>query len=244
MAKGYLYDDQMALFGARQVVGFGSEAFHVRQIHRDLANEIIIRNHYSGRVYNGTTIHLGLVIGGELRGVLQFGYAMNPASQDSVVAGTKLDEYLELNRMWLDDAAPKNSESQALPYAIRFIRRTWPRIKWIQSFADERCGLFGTVYQAANFHYCGEHVTRFYELDGESYHPSLLHRGAGAGPRGEYLRRNIARATARDLRQFRYIFFLKAGVEKGLRHKIQPYPKPDYAVGRLDEPGPPGAREA
>jgi hypothetical protein len=64
---------------------------------------------------------------------------MNPASQKSVVSDTEIDEYLELNRMRLDDKAPKNSESKAVGYSIKYIKRKYPKIKWIQSFADERC---------------------------------------------------------------------------------------------------------
>jgi hypothetical protein len=64
---------------------------------------------------------------------------MNPASQASVVKDTEIDEYLELNRMWLSDEAPKNSESKAISYSIKYIKRKYPKIKWIQSFADERC---------------------------------------------------------------------------------------------------------
>lgn len=37
---------------------------------------------------------------------------MNPASPDSLVAGTLMHEYRELNRMWLDDRAPCNGESK------------------------------------------------------------------------------------------------------------------------------------
>lgn len=243
MAKGYLFDDQGALFGARQAIGFGDDDFHVREIPRDLAVELILAKHYSRRIYNCSWIHLGVIVAGELLGVLQYGPAMNPASGDSVVAGTSTEEYLELNRMWLDDRAPRNSESRALSCSIKFIRRRYPRIKWIQSFADERCGLFGTVYQAANFDYCGEHVSRFYELDGEWYHKNQLSVAANPGPRGEKLRRNLARVTHHDLRQFRYIYFLKRGIRSKLRHRIQPYPKPDYAAGRLDAPSPDGVRE-
>ena len=82
---------------------------------------------------------------------MQFGYAMTPHLMSKVVAGTGSTDYLELNRMWLDDAAPRNSESRALSYAIKYIRRACPRVRWIQSFADERCGGLGVVYQAAGF---------------------------------------------------------------------------------------------
>ena len=154
---------------------------------------------------------------------------MNPASADSVVAGTAMNEYLELNRMWLDDIAPRNSESRALAASIRLIRRVRPAVKWIQSFADERCGLFGTVYQAAGFTYHGEHRGVFWELDGEFYHNSLVTNGRTAHmPRPSFIRANLDRATRRTLRQFRYLRFLKPRFARGCRHPVRPFPKPDY----------------
>ena len=53
--------------------------------------------------------------------------------------------------MWLSDDAPRNSESRAISYAVKYIRKACPSVVWIQSFADERCGGLGVVYQAANF---------------------------------------------------------------------------------------------
>lgn len=134
---GYIFPAEPT--GSREAIGFGDASFSVRLIDRNLANDLIIANHYSRRVYRASTLHLGVFMAAELVGVLQFGFAMNPASADSVVAGTLMTEYLELNRMWLADVAPRNSESRALAYAIRLIRRVRPAVKWIQSFADERC---------------------------------------------------------------------------------------------------------
>ena len=221
-------------------VGFGNSAFAVGLLDRKIANAIIIANHYSRRFYSASTLHLGVWIQGELVGVLQYGYAMNPASAGSVVAGTLMNEYLELNRMWLSDAAPRNSESKALAYSIRFIRRARPAVKWVQSFADERCGLFGTVYQAAGFTFHGEHRGIFWELDGDFYHNSLMTNGKTAGgPRAAHLRANRERATRHELRQFRYLRFLQVRFAKACRHPVRPFPKPDYAARPEDERGSP-----
>ena len=73
----------------------------IEEIQRELAIKTIIENHYSKKVYNGTYINLGVFENNKLVGVLQYGYAMNPASCGSVVKDTSMDEYLELNRMWL-----------------------------------------------------------------------------------------------------------------------------------------------
>lgn len=228
---GYLFDQRLGI-DRREAIGFGNAAFYVRMIDRDLANNIIITNHYSRRVYRASTLHLGVFIEGHLLGVLQYGYAMNPASAGSVVTGTAMNEYLELNRMWLDDRAPRFSESQALSCSIRLIRRVRPAVKWIQSFADERCGLFGTVYQAAGFTYHGEHRGIFWELDGEFYHNSLMTNAKTAkSPRAAHLRANRDRATRHALRQFRYLRFLKPRFGKGCRYPALPFPKPDYGRG-------------
>ena len=223
--KDYIFKEQMELFGQREVIGFGEEGFYIKEIDRNLANEIIVKNHYSHKYYNATYIHLGVFIDNELIGVLQYGYAMNPASQASVVANTAIDEYLELNRMWLDDKAGKNSESKAISYSIRYIKRKFPKIKWIQSFADERCGCFGIVYQACSFGYYGEHTSTFYTLDGQVYHKSLMERNPELSKSAKYLQENKDRTTSEELRQFRYIKFIDQRCKKDCLLKEQPYLK-------------------
>ena len=223
--KDYIYKEQLELFGQREVIGFGEDSFNVREVDRNLANEIIIKNHYSHKYYNATYIHLGVFIDNELIGILQYGYAMNPASQASVVANTEIDEYLELNRMWLDDKAGKNSESKAIAYSIRYIKRKFPKIKWIQSFADERCGCFGIVYQACTFGYYGEHTSKFYTLDGQVYHKSLMERNPELSKSAKFLQENKDRTTSEELRQFRYIKFIDQRCKKDCLLKEQPYLK-------------------
>lgn len=134
-------------------------------------------------------------------------------------------KYLELNRMWLDDIAPKNSESKAISYSIKFIKRKYPDIKWIQSFADERCGKFGIVYQAANFKYYGEHTALFWTLDGVIYHNSLMTRDPKLSKSAAILQADKDRATSETLRQFRYIYFIDKRWEKKVLLKEQPYEK-------------------
>ena len=230
MSKGYILSAQDSLFGQRDVIGFGDDAFCVREIDRDRANAIIKRNHYSGKFYSATYIHLGLFIDGEIYGVLQFGYAMNPASMGGVVEGTQIDEYLELNRMWLDDFAPHCSESRALSYAVKFIRRKYPKIKWIQSFADERCGKFGAVYQASGFRYFGEHEAVFWELDGVWYHNILMTAKRGKeGAAGQMLQANKEKAQKHSLRQFRYLYFMQPRFARGVKLTEQKFPKPNAA---------------
>jgi hypothetical protein len=223
--KALIYSNQMTMFGAKEVVGYGSDDFYVRELDRNKANEIIVKNHYSKKFYNATYIHLGVYINGELLGVLQFGYAMNPASCGSVVEGTEMNQYLELNRMWLDDKAVRNSESMAISYCIKYIRNKFPRIKWIQSFADERCGGFGIVYQGANFEYYGEHTATFWTLDSEIYHNSLMTRNPKLSKSAAHLQLNRDRAESSELRQFRYIYWIDQSWKRRVLLKKHDYPK-------------------
>ena len=226
MIKKYIYSDQLSLWGERECLGFGSENFYIKEIERDLANDIIVKNHYSKKFYNATYIHLGLFENEVLKGVLQYGYAMNPASCGSVVEGTKQDEYLELNRMWLCDSIQiKYAESQAISMSVSYIKKKYPKIKWIQSFADERCGGFGIVYQACSFSYYGEHNSIFWELNGQVYHNSLMTRNPKLSKSAKLIQENKDNAISYNLRQFRYIKFLDSRWKKKCLLKEQPYPK-------------------
>lgn len=221
----YIFSSQSVLMGEKNIIGFGSDIFSVREINRSLANDIIIKNHYSHKFYNASYLHLGVFSCGEIVGVLQYGYAMNPASCASVVAMTEMDQYLELNRMWIDDKMPKNSESKAISYSIKYIKRKYRKIKWIQSFADERCGKNGIVYQACSFDYYGEHLAVFWELEGQIYHNSLMTRNPNLSKSAAYLQSNRELAIPNKLRQFRYIKFLDKKWSLRCLLKKQPYPK-------------------
>lgn len=226
--KGYIYSEQIPMFGHKDIIGYGTDGFYVKEIDRGLADETIIKNHYSNKVVvvGHHKIDLGVFINNEFLGVLQYGYAMNPASCGSVVEGTEMNQYLELNRMWLDDKAKKNSESQAISYSIKYIKGKLKKIKWIQSFADERCGGLGIVYQACSFRFYGEHLSVFWELDGEFVHNSrFTNTNKKSNSKFAYYNKNKHRAKKHTLRQFRYIKFLDKRWIKKCTKKEQPYLK-------------------
>ena len=206
--NAYILSDQISLYGEPDCIGFGNDEFYIKEIDRKIANKIIVENHYSKKFYNATYIHLGLFDKNGLIGILQYGYAMNPASQGSIVKDTSIDEYLELNRMWIKDNVGNYPESRAISYSIKYIKRKFPKIKWIQSFADERCGGFGIVYQACSFDFYGEHSSVFWTLENEIYHNSLMTRNPKLSKSAAYLQSKKDEAEKSELRQFRYIKFL------------------------------------
>lgn len=213
--------------GNSGVMGFGCADFYVGRIPWTVAREVIIAHHYSHKIVNNSYLHLGVYIDGAFEGVLSWGYALNPASAGKVVEGTVQGEYLELNRMWVSDDAPRNSESRAISFALKYVRRACPSVAWVQSFADERCAGLGVVYQACSFLYVGCHEACFYELDGQLYHQIIAtaKRGRKGRCMGVYVRENLHRATRHTWRQFRYIRFLKTDWQRRLKLPVLPYPK-------------------
>jgi hypothetical protein len=107
--------------------------------------------HYSHKVVVNSQLHLGVFLGTRLEGALQFGPSLDRRKLLPLVPGTAWNGFLELNRLAFSDNLPRNSESRALGVALRLIRKSYPQIDWIVSFADAtQCG-DGTIYRASGF---------------------------------------------------------------------------------------------
>jgi len=226
MENKYILSEQISLYGEADCIGFGNSEFYVKEIERKISVKIIKENHYSKKIVNSSFIHLGVFEKNKLKGVLQFGYLFNPTYHSKIIEFSKTEDAMELNRMWLSDEINiKYPESRAISFSIKYIKRKYPKIKWIQSFADERCGGFGIVYQACSFSYYGEHIGEFYELDGEIYHSIQTRRKDNNSKLTLYLRNNKDKLKKLSLRQFRYIKFLDQREKKKCLLTEMPYPK-------------------
>lgn len=228
MTASGLVHSQGSLFGQPRATAFLDGDLSVEVADRDAANSYIRAHHYSGTVCMNSVDHFAVGVGGRLVGFLQFGYAMNPSSGGGILPGLAKGEWCELNRMHLSDEAPRYTESRAISACIKILRHNNRRLRLIQSFADERCGGFGVVYQACSFLYLGEHTSTFWELDGTWFH------NIAATVRGDELNRrksaallqaNIARATRHEIRQFRYVKVFRPSDAKALAPRVKPYPK-------------------
>ena len=127
----------------------------VKPISSQDANKIIKKLHYSGKVVNNSQLHLGVFYNGRCGGAMQFGPSLDKRKIVGLVKGTLWNEFLELNRLAFADWLPRNGESRCIAYAMRFIKKTYPWMKWIISFADgTQCG-DGTIYRASGFFLTG-----------------------------------------------------------------------------------------
>lgn len=123
----------------------------VKPISRQDADRIVKACHYSGKVVQNSQLHFGVFLNGKCGGAMQFGPSLDKRKIQGLVSGTSWNGFIELNRMAFADWLPRNSESRAIGVALRMIRKAYPHIEWVVSFADgTQCG-DGTIYRASGF---------------------------------------------------------------------------------------------
>lgn len=128
-----------------------AKEIEVRPVAKRDADAVIKSVHYSGKVVRNSQLSLGVFLHGRIEGAMQFGPSLDKSHMLNLVRDTRWNGFLELNRMAFTDVLPRNSESRALGIAMRMIRKSYPHIEWIVSFADAcQCG-DGTIYRAAGF---------------------------------------------------------------------------------------------
>ena len=200
---------------------------YIKEVDSKLANRIICNNHYSGTVPKGVKFNLGIFIDETLYGIAQFGYGIRPKDTCKWVDGTNNDEYLELNRLWIDDELGANAESKTISLCLKWVKEKKPELKWIISFADGMMGKVGTIYQATNFTYTGFRKDGgiWMTKEGERLHSiSLWHRHKTIN-RGE-LEKIYGKPLYKVFGgQHRYFYFYDRKCIKKLIIPIQPYPK-------------------
>ena len=115
------------------------------------AIRIIKALHYSGKVVQNSQVHFGVYLDGKCGGALQFGPSLDKRKMVGLIEGTKWNEFMELNRLALADWLPRNGESRVIAITMRMLRRNYPWLRWVVSFADAcQCG-DGTIYRASGF---------------------------------------------------------------------------------------------
>jgi hypothetical protein len=195
----------------------------VKPISSKDANKIIKALHYSGKVVNNSQLHLGVFYDGRCGGAMQFGPSLDKRKIVGLVKGTLWNEFLELNRLAFADWLPRNGESRAIAYAMRFIKRTYPWIKWIISFADgTQCG-DGTIYRASGFNLTGIKVNnQIWEApSGETFNDTSIRPGIGGERERERAKQVYTRLCLTDTAQALNQVFLRTSLTNRRSKKQQ-----------------------
>ncbi len=195
------------------------------------ANRIVRALHYSHKVVQNSQVHLGVFLDGRCGGALQFGPSMDKRKMVSLVRGTLWNEFIELNRMAMADWLPRNGESRVLGVALRWLKREYPFLKWVVSFADAtQCG-DGTIYRASGFVLTGinDRPALLRMPSGEVRHRLAMHTDSSVanamGGAMASVKRMADHFGAEVLRghMLRYVYFLDSAARERLTVPVIPF---------------------
>ena len=203
----------------------------VKPITSQAANALVKRVHYSGKHTQNSQLHLGVFLNGKLEGAMQFGPSIDKRKTQKLVSDTGWNGFIELNRMAFSDLLPRNSESRAMSIAFRLIKKHYPHIEWVISFADgAQCG-DGTIYRASGFVLTAikKNVQMLRMPDGSVIAKKTLDNPQHMAAGGKFGSAAARDAGAKPLPgfQLRYVYFLNPEAKKRLTVPILPFSKID-----------------
>jgi hypothetical protein len=136
------------------------------------------------------------------------------------------NDVYELNRLWLDDKLPRNTESKFIGWCLREVKKILPNAIII-SHADGAQGHVGTVYKATNWVYTGT-TTPFMDIVEDGYNdyrsvPNKVRGSVGANGKREWAERANQKRVVRSIKH-RYVWTAQTEDRKLIAWKVQPYP--------------------
>jgi len=174
----------------------------------------------------------GLFKGYRLIGVCTFGQPPSPSLCKGLAGVENKHRVLELNRLWIMDETPKNTESWFVSRCLKQLRQLAPERYYIISYSDISQGHEGIIYRALSFLYLGlSDKHNKWIVEGTTYHSKSL---ANMGSKKFLMEKFGDRFKIVDRpRKHRYLFVNRKGnirkkAIKAVKYKIHDkYPGPD-----------------
>ena len=145
--------DQGGGGGAEPTPALQPKDLIVAPISHRVAAEVVRDRHYLHAPASAVRLSLGIFVGGELLGCAIF----NPGPRNGyrLLRDATQADMLHLARFWLDDRAPRNSESRALGIIARHLHHH-TAVKALLAYSDPAAGHTGQIYRAAGWLFLGE----------------------------------------------------------------------------------------
>ena len=239
---------------------FNPEKVIVRKIEKALAEEMIVKYHYTHKwslcqvaygIFYITDLNVPFfdVKDEKLIGCIVYGQPVGRSAAESISKLIKIDEVFELTRLFCHDGYGKNIESFSIAKSLKFLQKDFPHIKSIISYSDCEQHHKGIIYQASGFYYQGNSALALMpnfsiSLVGPPY--KWMHSRTAFSTFGshnvEYLKRKIGHTFWRkkEATKHRYVYLLGNKIQKknilsNLKHPFLPYPKGANFVEEIEE---------
>lgn len=217
-------------------------SFVVKIIDNKTAKKYIKANHYMKTCPN-SVVAFGVFYKKVLSGCLTFGYSTSTKEKINNIIPDIVDgEYIEMQRMHLDDKLGHNSESYVLGEVYRLFKQN-TKVKVLATHAGGCKHDCGIVYQASSWLYFGKsECSDFFLTEGGEYKNIIAPMRFGRVPKevnksgaqavGEYLY-----GSGSIVNSFRYLYLypLNKGLRSFLKNKSLDYPKDSKRFRRNQE---------
>jgi len=175
----------------------------------------VLNYHYSKAMPSGKLVRFGVWEDKEFIGSVLFGSGANP-NMSKVVNLTPY-EVCELVRVALNKH--KNPVSKIVSFCMKKLKKDFPNIKAVVSYADTIQNHKGKIYQAMNWLYLGETKTAtHYMLDSKFYHSRSLNQ---KNRENETFDRSAYEKVY--LKKYKYIYLFDKGLKKQLNETLKQY---------------------
>jgi len=208
--------------------------YKVQKIKNQECKEWFLHKHYAKRIPS-ISYAFGLYENNSLLGICSYGRPVAHTLIKHAFNGHYQDNFLELNRLVVNDNLPKNS----LSFFVSATLKQLPSPVVVVSYADTSLNHHGYIYQATNFIYTGLSAKRTdYKIKGmEHLHSASVMDHAGRGVEKGKIDK-LKAIYGDDLylkdrpRKHRYFYFIgtkkdKKEMLRNLAYEIEPYPKGD-----------------
>src|ERR1035437_7247754 len=232
----------------------------VRKIEKSKAEEMIVKYHYT-HTFSLCTISYGifyitdnidLFFGGneeKLIGCVVYGGPVGRSAALSISPLVKINEVIELVRLFIFDGFGKNIESFCISQSLKLLKKDMSHLKVVISYADNEAGHRGIIYQAANFLYQGNSALALmpnYSISLVNSPYKWMHSRTAFSTFGshniEHLKKRIGHIFWRkkEATKHRYIYILgnqtqKKKILSNSKHPSSSYPKDTSFVEEVQE---------
>jgi adenine modification enzyme len=205
------------------------DVFQIKEIDIKTTSEFICKYHYSHKMPSSIRLMLGLYHNEDLMACIIYG---NPVGRNVVkFLNRPRINCAELQRLFSRDGLPKNNESYFISHSFKYLKKYYPEIKYLISYADSTYGHIGIVYQATNWKYIGESklIIDMFIVNGKNIHPKTLCNNHGTLNKNKLKQIYGDRLEIKETKpKHRYIMCLGNKKERREWYKefdIMPYPK-------------------
>ena len=196
---------------------YQSKSLYIDYCSHKVAVYSVLRWHYSRRMPKSKLVRFGVWEYGKFKGAIIYGLGANPKS--GAFLGISNFECPELVRVALDNH--DNAVSKIVSFTLKKMKKDFPIIKAIVSYADPEKNHKGGIYQAMNWTYIGKtSSSKIYIENGKEIHSKTISDRI----RFNKLDKNHNLDYKITKGKYKYVYLFDKKLFNLIRDKIQKYP--------------------